>query len=127
MRAFPSATLSLIAWLALNPLAVVGQTSSTNRTVPKKPATTTDQLTALTQQVQEYQKLLQNPDVTSDTYRKNKIKELWIVASCQVEVLSLPTSVVKDPTFVVPLVQNACIVKIRKKLRLPRAPGEFPQ
>ena len=117
MRAFPSATLSLIAWLALNPLAVVGQTSSTNRTVPKKPATTTDQLTALTQQVQEYQKLLQNPDVTSDTYRKNKIKELWIVASCQVEVLSLTTSVVKD----------ACIVKIRKKLRPPRALEEFPQ
>lgn len=58
MRTIPSVTLALIVWLSLSPTAVVGQTSSTNRAAPKKSATTTDPLAALTQQVQDYQKLL---------------------------------------------------------------------
>jgi hypothetical protein len=83
-----------------SPLVAAGQTSSTKRSTVKKALTPAEQIATLTQEVQEYQALLQKPDVASDAYRRNKVKEQWIIATCNLEVLSLPASVVHDPKFV---------------------------
>jgi hypothetical protein len=108
MRAPQSVTWSLIAWMFCSPLVAVGQTSSSKRPAPKKTPTAAEQIAALSKQVQEYQAQLVHPDVASDPYRSNKIKELWVLASCQLEVQSLPAPVIQDPKFVDGLYAALC-------------------
>jgi hypothetical protein len=54
----------------------------------------------LTQEVQQYQTLLQSPDVANAPDLSSAIREKWIAASCQIEVLQLPTSIMQNPHFV---------------------------
>ena len=111
MRATQAVSLTLIVWMFCSPLAVFGQTGSTKQSTTKKAATSADQTATLTKEVQQYQTLLQNPDVISVPALSSAIKEKWITATCQLEVLSLPPSVIQNPTFVDQL-SSACSARL---------------
>lgn len=102
MRPPQSVSCLLIAWMLCSPLVAAGQTGSTKRSTPtpKKAASAADQIVALTKEAQQYQTLLQNPDVASVPELSNAVKEKWIIATCQIEVLSLPASIMQNATFV---------------------------
>jgi hypothetical protein len=101
---------------AIHPLSF-GQAPPPKRAGSSKPASPAEQVSELTKQVHQDEALLQNPDVISDKYRAGKVKEDWILASCKLELLTLPDSIKTDPVFVDGL-WNAC----RKRLQTSEPP-----
>jgi hypothetical protein len=77
---------------------ILAQTSSKRVTTPKK-VSTADEVAELTQEVHQYEILLSKPEVTSDPYRYKKTREQWAIAFCNLELLTLPAPLIKDPVY----------------------------
>ena len=86
---------------------MAGQAISSKRAAAKKAPTAAE----LSADVQNDEKLLQSPDVANSPKLSDAIKADWIKKICQIEVLSLPTSMMQNPEFV-DEVSSACLKRL---------------
>lgn len=89
MRATQSATWLLLLWILCGPLSAAGQGTSNKRSTTQKMANPAEQAATLAQEVKRYEALLQNPDVAASRDLASALREKWIAASCQLEVLGV--------------------------------------
>ena len=100
MRQLRSYICILAFGICFHPSLTVAQAAPAKRAGSGKQASPAEQVSELTKEVQQDEALLQNPDVTSDKYRAGKVREDWVLASCKLEILTLPESIKADPVFV---------------------------
>ncbi len=93
MRAARFATLALLISM---PLVAIAQGRPKTRSTTQN-ATPAEQAAQLAQQVKQYEGLLQNPDVANSPDLASAIRAKWVTASCNAEVLQLPTSLTGGP------------------------------
>jgi hypothetical protein len=102
----------LIFWVFCSLLvASAGQTASTKQPTSQKAPSTADEIEALTKLVQDYQTQLRKPDIANSPKTSSAIKADLIRATCQIEVLSLPTSIQQKAEFV-DEVSAACLKRL---------------